>query len=33
LSDLLTIENLGEMMMMQRRGQETRSGPWGKARG
>jgi Zn-dependent protease len=33
LVGLLTIENLGEMMMMQSARRETRSGPWGKARG
>ena len=33
LVGLLTIENLGEMMMLQSARPETRSGPWGKARG
>jgi CBS domain-containing protein len=33
LIGLLTIENLGEMMMVHAARPEARSGPWGKARG
>lgn len=33
LIGLLTVENLGEMMMIQSAQPETRKGPWGRARG
>jgi len=33
LIGLLTVENLGEMMMIHSAGPESQPGPWGKIRG